>query len=52
MTQFQYDAITRCIVNGAPAMSEELCRAFADVVQVYNECQSKKFDETESKEEK
>ena len=37
MTQYQYDTIVKIIVNGAPALSNELCEALAEVVSELNE---------------
>ena len=36
MTQFQYDAIVKLICNGAPALADELCEAFAEIVTERN----------------
>ncbi len=36
MNQYQYDTIIKLIANGAPALAEELCNAFADVITERN----------------
>ena len=36
MTQFQYDAIIKIICSGAPALADELCESFANVVRERN----------------
>lgn len=36
MTQFQFDMICKVIEGGAPALTNELCGALANLVQSYN----------------
>ena len=36
MTQFQYDTIMKIICNGAPALADELCQSFADIINERN----------------
>ena len=37
MTQWQYDAIRKCIIAGMPAAANELIGAFDGLVREYNE---------------
>lgn len=41
MTQYQYDTIMKLIVNGAPALANELCSSLADVVNERNDFKAK-----------
>ena len=49
MTQLHYDLIRKCILNGMPAIAQELLTAFDDVVKVYNEKVEKETKEKEGK---
>ena len=55
MTQFQYDVIVKVICNGAPAIADELCEAFAEIVTERNSFKQSldemtdKFKEEENK---
>ena len=44
MTQWQYDAIRKCIVAGMPAAANELIGAFDELVIKYNEAKQKEAD--------
>lgn len=52
MTQWQYDAIRKCIIAGMPAAVNELIGAFDGLVREYNEANKKEADTkpTEKKE--
>ena len=54
MTQWQYDAIHKCIIAGMPAAANELIGAFDELVREYNEAKQKEADTktTEKKETK
>lgn len=40
MNQFHYDAITKIICSGAPALADELCQSFANLVNERNSLKS------------
>lgn len=52
MTQYQYDTIMKVIVNGAPALSNELCEALAEVVSELNKLRETVNDMGKTKSEK
>ena len=50
MTQYQYDTIIKLIMNGAPALSDDLCFSFAELVNERNKFKDE-LDKLKSNEE-
>ena len=48
MTQWQYDAIRKCIIAGMPAVANELIGVFDELVIKYNEAKQKEAEKKET----